>query len=283
MTLGLLAFVSPRVDRLLTSPRTPNAIPHSVPDARLVLRPNPTYPGHDRKGFRNLKVPAKTHIVALGDSQTYGHGVEPEDAWPRQLESMTGKKVYSMAWGGYGPTHSLVMWDEAIALSPKIVIEAFYAGNDLFDSFNHVYNQGQLPELKIPIPSCKRVYEKQSSPSPLPNVYHECSRWKRHLLPSTRRQGLSLVTVSLPEDYFRNTRRSTAFYEGLDTRVGAWLISPTTLLKKNGKWQRHLRKRIQHTARCLATGSSKPFLQASIVSQRLILEIPELQKGFRFH
>jgi hypothetical protein len=53
-----------------------------------------------------------------------------------------------MAYGGYGPTHSLVLWDEAVAFSPQIVIEAFYAGNDLFDSFYHVYNQGQLPELK---------------------------------------------------------------------------------------------------------------------------------------
>jgi hypothetical protein len=53
-----------------------------------------------------------------------------------------------MAFGGYGPTHSLVLWDEAVALSPTTVIEAFYVGNDLFDSFNHVYNNEQLSELK---------------------------------------------------------------------------------------------------------------------------------------
>jgi hypothetical protein len=144
ITLGLLAFVSPRVDWLLASPWTTK----TIPDARLGHRPDPAYPGHDRKGFRNLEVPAKAHIVALGDSQTYGTGVEPEDAWPRQLESMTRKTVYSMAYGGYGPTHSLVLWDEAVTLSPNIVIEAFYAGNDLFDSFNFVHNMGQLPELK---------------------------------------------------------------------------------------------------------------------------------------
>jgi hypothetical protein len=120
ITLGLLAFVSPRVDRLLASPWT-NAIPPTVPDARLGHRPNPVYPGHDRKGFRNPEIPAKAHIIALGDSQTYGTNVEPEDAWPRQLESMTRKTVYSIAYGGYGPTHSLVLWDEAVALSPKIV------------------------------------------------------------------------------------------------------------------------------------------------------------------
>src|SRR5262249_10577518 len=58
--------------------------------------------------------------------------------------------VYSMAYGGYGPPHSLLLWPEAVALAPKIIIEAFYAGNDLFDSFDLVYNHGQLPALKSP-------------------------------------------------------------------------------------------------------------------------------------
>ncbi len=166
ITLGLLAFVTPRVDMLLASKRTPNTISRTVPDARLGHRPNPAYPGQDRdrKGWRNPEVPAKAHIVALGDSQTYGTGVEPEDAWPRQLESMTGKTVYSMAFGGYGPTHSLVLWNEAVTLSPKIVIEAFYAGNDLFDSFDIVYNLGQLPELKSSDPRLQaRVREAEQS------------------------------------------------------------------------------------------------------------------------
>jgi lysophospholipase L1-like esterase len=145
ITLGLLAFVSPRVDWLLSFERV-------IPDARLGYRPKPGVPGHDRNGFRNQEVPDKAAIVALGDSQTYGTGVAPEDAWPRQLESMLGKTVYSMAYGGYGPTHSLVLWDEAVALLPKIVIEAFYVGNDLFDSFSLVYNQGQLTDLESPDP-----------------------------------------------------------------------------------------------------------------------------------
>ncbi len=153
--LGLFAFISPTVKILLSSPSAPTPVALFVPDARLGHRPNPDYPGHDRNGFRNSGVPDSAHIVALGDSQTYGSGVKPEDAWPRQLASKTGKTVYNMAFGGYGPTHSLVLWDEALALSPKIVIEAFYAGNDLFDSFNHVYNGGQLPELRSSDPQLR--------------------------------------------------------------------------------------------------------------------------------
>ena len=161
LTLSLLAVVSPRIDTIVG---TSDAIPYTVPDEHLGDRPNPAYPGHDRLGFRNPKVPAKAQVIALGDSQTYGTGVESEDAWPRQLESMTGKIVYGMAFGGYGPTHSLILWDEAVALEPQIVIEAFYAGNDLFDSFNHVYNQGQLPALKSADPQSQhRVREAEHS------------------------------------------------------------------------------------------------------------------------
>jgi len=33
-------------------------------------------------------------------------------------------------------------------LKPKVIIEAFYSGNDLYDSFSNVYYDGQLPNLK---------------------------------------------------------------------------------------------------------------------------------------
>jgi len=183
LTLGLAALLSTRVHQLLAPPGTA-PIPPTVPDARLGHRPNPSYPGHDRKGFRNPAVPVTARIVALGDSQTYGTNVGPGDAWPRQLESLTGTTVYSMACGGYGPAHSLILWDEALTLSPAIVIEAFYAGNDLFDSFDLVYNRGQLPELRNPDPEVQasvreaeraepiaerasRMFEMRTAPAPV--------------------------------------------------------------------------------------------------------------------
>jgi len=154
VVLDLLALASSRVDEVLASPFPP--YPHTVPDARLGHRPNPEYPGHDSHGFRNPTVPRSAEIVALGDSQTYGSGVTADAAWPRRLEVITGRSVYSMAYGGYGPVHSLILWDEAMALEPRVVIEAFYAGNDLFDAFDIVYNKGQLPELKTPDPETRR-------------------------------------------------------------------------------------------------------------------------------
>src|SRR4030095_14915524 len=74
-TLDLLAVLSPTVDRVLESPWTVNSPRESLPDERLGSRPNPSYPGHDSKGFRNPRVPAKADVVALGDSNTYGANV----------------------------------------------------------------------------------------------------------------------------------------------------------------------------------------------------------------
>jgi hypothetical protein len=147
-SLSVLALLSVTVHRILDSPWTSTLPAESVRDARLGTRPNPSYPGHDRNGFRNTGVLPKVDVIAFGDSQTYGANVDAKYAWPRQLEAILGRRIYSMAWGGWGPVHSLILLDDAFSLQPKIVIEAFYAGNDLYDSFNIVYRGRQFPELK---------------------------------------------------------------------------------------------------------------------------------------
>ncbi|HNV85429.1 MAG TPA: hypothetical protein PKL97_00510 [Candidatus Omnitrophota bacterium] len=124
------------------------AIPQLISDPVLEFRPNPAFPGHDRLGFRNESVPERASIVATGDSQTYGVGVGREDAWPQRVAEIGGWSVYNMASSGWGPAHSLTRMDEALKFKPKMIVEAFYAGNDLYDSFNLVYYFGQLPGLK---------------------------------------------------------------------------------------------------------------------------------------
>jgi hypothetical protein len=140
--LAMLAWTFPKVNRLLAPPWT------TVSDDRLDRRPSPGVPGHDARGWRNPTAYRKADVVALGDSQTYGENVAAAEIWPRRLEAMISHPVYDMAYGGYGPVHSLLLWREATDLEPRVVIEALYSGNDLYDAFNIVYNRGQLPELK---------------------------------------------------------------------------------------------------------------------------------------
>lgn len=123
-------------------------IPLAIPDPRLGFRPNPDYPDHDKNGFRNENVPERIDLVALGDSQTYGAGVERAEAWPRQLQKLAGMTVYNMAFGSYGPAHGLMLLDEALQLKPTLIVQAFYSGNDLYDAYHLVYHLHNLAFLK---------------------------------------------------------------------------------------------------------------------------------------
>lgn len=161
LALHVAASLSTRVDEATS------ILSAKIPDPKLGHRPNPAYPDHDAKGFRNPKVPAKTDIVALGDSQTYGSGVKAEHSWPRALESISELSVYNMGLGGWGPVHSLLLWDEAMEFKPTTVIEALYAGNDLHDAYSIVYNQGKLPELKTTDPKQLESIRQEEAKEPI--------------------------------------------------------------------------------------------------------------------
>jgi lysophospholipase L1-like esterase len=164
----VLCMLSPKIDNMLTLNGT--FYPPTIPDEHLGIRSNPRFPEHDSNGFRNKSVPKVVDVVVLGDSQTYGTGVEIQEAWPKQIEFMTKSIVYSMAYGSYGPVHYLILINEAIALRPKIVIEAFYAGNDLFDSFNLVYNNSQHPELKTDDSLILKSIQMKEEKEPIANL-----------------------------------------------------------------------------------------------------------------
>lgn len=147
LSLHIAAYLSPAVKRTLS--REEITVSRLIPDELLGHRPDPDYPEHDRvTGFRNRDYPKQAEIVALGDSQTYGLGVARENAWPQQLAKLTGSDVYNFGFGGYGPVHSLLLLDEALVLQPKLIIEAFYSGNDIYDAYNIVYENRVLPGMR---------------------------------------------------------------------------------------------------------------------------------------
>jgi hypothetical protein len=119
-----------------------------VIDDRLGLRPKPSRPGHDKRGFRNAEALLAADVVALGDSQTYGSGVDRHQAWPQVLGEISGLTVYSMAYPGCGPAHESILLEEALALQPSIIIASLYAGNDLFDCFSLAYGGESAPKLR---------------------------------------------------------------------------------------------------------------------------------------
>ena len=123
--------------------------PYTYSDDKLGFVIKPYSAGHDKWGFRNRVFPDRVDIVAIGDSMTYGNCALSSYSWPALLELKTNKKVYNMGVGGYGPVqYYYLLREKALQLKPKIVIVGLYLGNDLWDTYNMIYNSQYWRDLQ---------------------------------------------------------------------------------------------------------------------------------------
>ena len=130
---GVSALAAEGVSRLVHDP-VDFLLPELVADSVLPHRIAPGSAGHDAWGFRNREVPGRADIVTIGDSQTYGISARARDAWPAALARQSGRVVYNLSLGGYGPTEYLhLLESRAMDLKPRHVIVGLYLGNDFFD------------------------------------------------------------------------------------------------------------------------------------------------------
>ena len=89
----------------------------------------------DAEGFRNRAVREHFEIAALGDSFTDAMTMEAEASWPSQLEKRLGVAVQNYGTAGFGPQQErLVLQDFVGRHRPRVVVLAYFAGNDLFDA-----------------------------------------------------------------------------------------------------------------------------------------------------
>jgi len=96
--------------------------------------------GHDEWGFRNTKVPADVEVVALGDSHTYGNTAKMNESWPKVLARLSGKSVYNLAMGGYGPNqYYYLLQTKALGLKPATIVCGLYLGDDFDNAYRITY------------------------------------------------------------------------------------------------------------------------------------------------
>jgi lysophospholipase L1-like esterase len=89
----------------------------------------------DDEGFRNARTRARIDIAALGDSFTDAMTLDARDGWTNVLERTTGVAVQNYGTAGFGPQQELrVLTDYVLAHRPRVVVLAYFAGNDLFDA-----------------------------------------------------------------------------------------------------------------------------------------------------
>jgi hypothetical protein len=112
-----------------------------VPDDVLGMVPSPSaMAGFDKWGFRNRTVPETVDIVAVGDSHTYGNTAKMVESWPFVLGQLTGRSVYNMSLGGYGPNQYFYLSNtRAFTLRPRMIIWGLYMGDDFEGAYSMTY------------------------------------------------------------------------------------------------------------------------------------------------
>jgi hypothetical protein len=110
--------------------------------SRPLLPRNEIMGPHDILGFRNFAVPNVADVVTIGDSMTYGNDAYMENNWPSVMADAIEDarvSVYNMSTGGWGAVQYLEMFSNATLLRPRVIVVAFYTGNDPLDSFMMAY------------------------------------------------------------------------------------------------------------------------------------------------
>jgi lysophospholipase L1-like esterase len=107
-------------------------------DGVLGYVPNPGFSGHgfgrsfhtiDSDGLRSCgETPTSSGapILAVGDSFTYGDEVRDEEAWPAQLQRLTGRPVLNGGVTGYGFDQTVLRTEQLAAkYMPSIIVMSF--------------------------------------------------------------------------------------------------------------------------------------------------------------
>ena len=111
----------------------------------------------DAEGFRNNATRDHIEVAALGDSFTDALTMPIEAAWTSQLERIIGRPVQNYGTAGFGPQQELlVLEDYAARHHPRVVVLAFFAGNDIreaeaFEQFQLTGGRVDPPTLGWPI------------------------------------------------------------------------------------------------------------------------------------
>ena len=110
-----------------------------TPNNALVI-PNPDFDAvhhTDGHGFRNAwPWPQSADIVTLGDSLTFGYGVEDAGTWPASIDrALPHLRVVNLGLIGASPEQYVRVYETFGApLEPKVVIVGMYPDNDFWDA-----------------------------------------------------------------------------------------------------------------------------------------------------
>jgi len=91
----------------------------------------------DGYGFRNAwPWPETAEIVTVGDSLTFGYGVEDDQAWPALIaRNLFPNRLINLGLNGAGPHQYLRVYETfGTRLRPKVLLVGFLVANDFWDA-----------------------------------------------------------------------------------------------------------------------------------------------------
>lgn len=95
--------------------------------------------GYRGREFARTRTPGMLRILFVGDSFTFGYGVDDNETLPRCVEralddAFASVEVINAGFHGYAPAHyELYLRTEGYALEPDVIVPVLYGGNDLSD------------------------------------------------------------------------------------------------------------------------------------------------------
>ena len=149
VSIGVALLIAECVARFVFNPSDLLKL-ETVGDDILGAVPSPSaLAGFDKWGFRNRGVPETVDIVAVGDSHTYGNTARMVEAWPYVLGELSGRKVYNMGLGGYGPNQYFYLSKtKALSMKPRMILWGLYMGDDFENAFSITYGLDYWSSLR---------------------------------------------------------------------------------------------------------------------------------------
>jgi hypothetical protein len=133
--------------------------------------------GFDAWGFRNREVPKTADIVAVGDSHTFGNTAKMDESWPYVLGRLTGRHVYNMGMGGYGPKQYFHLSNsKALSLKPNVIVWGLYMGDDFQNAYAITYGLNYWANLRK-LPAQNVDADIWDPPAPKPNWVRKVRVW----------------------------------------------------------------------------------------------------------
>jgi hypothetical protein len=133
--------------------------------------------GFDAWGFRNREIPKTGDIVAVGDSHTFGNTAKMDESWPYVLGHLTGRNVYNMGMGGYGPNQYFHLSNsKALSLKPNVIVWGLYMGDDFQNAYAITYGLKYWANLRK-LPDRDVDADTWDPPAPKPNLLRKLRVW----------------------------------------------------------------------------------------------------------